>query len=376
MVRADLIEALTKSDADVAPPNFTDHVYKTVHGVSVGARVWPAPSHFTGPRPFITWIHGGGWIGGAHFTPRPWMVPAFHSLGYHIVGGAYRLCPNVDVETSLNDCLDFIAWCRKELPGVIGEDRVDVDRYCVLGESAGGHLVTLMATRLEPAPKVVVDVYGVVDFMDPYTGMTTPPKEVYKPSASGPSQDAAAIESDADFTKAEILAAIHDHDPSHALSDAIFSNSDLKRPISKNWKVDFPITRRIRLQLACQNYLGEQGVKYVALFHPERFSSHDQVLAFIKSLSPHQILDGEEYTSGKKKYPPTAFLHGTADEPVPVEQTHKFAAKLKKLGTETVVCIEEGGPHVFDHVYSSPDIAGWNEYIQPVVDFVQKHIEA
>jgi acetyl esterase/lipase len=373
MVRADLIEALTKSDADVCPPNFTDHVYKQAHGVDIGARVWPAPSNFKGPRPFITWIHGGGWIGGAHFTPRPWLVPAFHSLGYHIIGGAYRLCPNVDVETGLNDCLDFVAWCRKELPGVIGEDRVDVDRYSVLGESAGGHLVTLMATRLEPPPKVVVDIYGVTDFLDPYTGMTTPPKEPYKPSSA---PTATKSESDEEITPEEILTGLHDHDPAHALSDSIFSNSDLTRPLTKNWKVDFPITRRIRLQLAMQNSLSTPGTKYVGLFHPERFNSHEEVVAFIKSVSPMQILDGEEYTSGKKKYPPTAFLHGTADEPVPVDQTHRFAAKLKKLGTETVVCIEEGGPHVFDHVYSGPEIEGWKEYIQPVVDFVQKHIEA
>jgi len=231
-----------------------------------------------------------------------------------------------------------------------------------------------MATRLDPAPKVVVDIYGVVDFLDPKSGMTTAPKEAYKPSASAPSKE--VDDSQTDFSKDEILAAIHDHDPSHALSDAIFSNSDLARPLTRNWKVDFPITRRIRLQLACQNSLGDEGIKYVGLFHPERFNNHEEVLSFIKSVSPQQILDGEEYTSGKKKYPPTAFLHGTADDAVPVEQTHKFAAKLKKLGTETVVCIEEGGPHVFDHVYSSPEIEGWKEYIQPVVDFVQKHVEA
>lgn len=374
MVRADLIEALTKSDADVCPPNFTDHVYKTAHGVDIGARVWPAPSTSTKPKGFVLWIHGGGWVGGAHFTPRPWLVPAFHKLGYHIIGGAYRLCPHVDVETSLNDCLDLVAWCRKQLPSVIGEDKLDVNRYCILGESAGGHLVTLMATRLEPQPRVVVDIYGVVDFMDPYTGMTTPPKEPYKPSTASAAAEKA--DSDAEITEEEILAALHDHDPSHALSDAVFSKSDLTRPLTKNWKVDFPITRRIRLQLAVQNYTSTPGSKYVGLFHPERFGSHQEVLAFIKSMSPLQFLDNEEYTSGRKKYPPTAMMHGTADEPVPVDQTHRFAKKLKELGTEIVVCIEKDGPHVHDHVYSGPEIEGWEEHIQPVVDFVQKHLEA
>ena len=397
MVRPDLIAALTATDADVCPPNFTDHVFKTAHSVPISVRVWPAPSHFTTPRPFLLWTHGGGWIGGAHFTPRPWLLPAFHALGYHIIGNGYRLCPNVDVETSLNDCLDAVAWCRKELPGVIGEGRVDVERYGIVGESAGGHLVTLMATRLDPSPRVIIDIYGVVDLMDPRTGFATPPPSAYKPPSSPSTRDPS---DDSEITEAEVLAALHDHDPSHALSDAVFSKADLTRPLTKNWKVDFPITHRIRLQLACQNYLATPGAKYVAFFHPERFSSHDEVIKFLKTMSPAQILEGEEYVSGRKKYPPTAFLHGTADEPVPVEQTYAFDEQLRNLGVETVVCIEEGGPHVFDHVYKvslllcalsgpswqtansyffttqSPDVTGWKEHIQPVVDFVQKHIEA
>jgi len=244
--------------------------------------------------------------------------------------------------------LDAVAWCRKELPGVIGKDRVNVERYGIVGESAGGHLVTLMATRLVPQPKVVIDIYGVVDLMDPRTGFAVKPKEAYKPSSIPPARGSS---DESEISEAEILAALHDHDPSHALSDAVFSKADLTRPLTKNWKVEFPITQRIRLQLACQNYLSTPGAKYVALFHPERFSSHEDVIKFLKTMSPAQVLEGEEYTSGKKKYPPTAFLHGTADEPVPVEQTYAFDEQLRKLGVETVVCVEEGGPHVFEHVY-------------------------
>ena len=209
--------------------------------------------------------------------------------------------------------------------------------------------MTLMATRLDPSPRVIIDIYGVVDLMDPRTGFATPPPSAYKPSLSPPAPRDPS--DDSEITEAEILAALHDHDPSHALSDAVFSKADLTRPLTKNWKVDFPITQRIRLQLACQNYLSTPGAKYVALFHPERLSSHEEVIAFLKTMSPKQILEGEEYVSGKKKYPPTAFLHGTADEPVPVEQTYAFDEQLRKLGVKTMVCIEEGGPHVFDHVY-------------------------
>jgi len=41
------------------PTPFSDHVYKTAHGVEVPLRVWPATAG-EGRRPWLLWFHGGG----------------------------------------------------------------------------------------------------------------------------------------------------------------------------------------------------------------------------------------------------------------------------------------------------------------------------
>lgn len=49
----------------------------------------------------------------------------------------YRLMPEVELKEIIQDLLDGLEWCRKELPGVLGKDKVDTTRYAVGGESAG-----------------------------------------------------------------------------------------------------------------------------------------------------------------------------------------------------------------------------------------------
>ena len=48
----------------LCPEPFSDHVYKTAHGVDVGLRIWPAEVDHDAP--WVFWIHGGGWAGGYH----------------------------------------------------------------------------------------------------------------------------------------------------------------------------------------------------------------------------------------------------------------------------------------------------------------------
>lgn len=369
--RADVAESLSK--ARPAPDGFTDHVFKTEHGVELGARVWPAPDNATngrGPRPFVTWTHGGAFVGGNHFAPLSWLVPGFHALGYHVVSNAYRLCPQVDLEAGIGDCVDFIAWCRRELPGIIGEDKVDVDRYVITGESGGGYMVTNMATRLlDPAPRAVVDVYGLVDLFDPYNGLFEQVDQSAYP-AWGSDQDAPLQQ---EFSEERILSVIRgDRDPAHAVSAALFAGSQVLESevqLAAAWKTPFPFTERVRLQAAVHSYLsstwpmgGRHRSAPTALLHPERFAAvtddkneqdrEEKFRAFARTVSPMQILDTDPYVGGAKMYPPTAFLHGSADVAVPLDQTERFATRLRALGVETLVSVEPDEPHVFDQVYT------------------------
>ncbi|KAK8089832.1 alpha beta-hydrolase [Apiospora hydei] len=373
--RADVAESLSR--ARPAPNGFSDHVFKTEHGVELGARVWPAPDTATTPepRPFVTWTHGGAFVGGNHFAPLSWLIPGFHALGYHVVSNSYRLCPQVDLEAGIEDCVDFIAWCRRELPTILGgHDKVDVDRYVITGESAGGFMVTNMATRLpEPAPRAVVDVYGLVDLFD-HGLLDTVDQSAY-PAWGSDKADPLQQE----FSEEKILSVIReDRDPAHAVSAALFSGGQVlegEAQIAAAWKTSaLPFTERARLQAAVHSYLSSTWPFGRAA--PVRLRRDAAPgTAFARTVSPMQILDTEPYVSGAKRYPPTAFLHGSADTAVPLGQTERFAAKLQALGVETIVSVEPDEPHVFDQVYTDPSVPGWYDYIQPVIDFVVQHVE-
>lgn len=73
-----------------------------------------------------------------------------------------------------------------------------------------------MATRLDPRPKVVVDIYGLVNLFDPKHPI------VDKIEKDWP-------EWDGEFSEEEVLARMKDRDLSHAIADTLFSSSQLVR---------------------------------------------------------------------------------------------------------------------------------------------------
>lgn len=71
-----------------------------------------------------------------------------------------------------------------------------------------------MATRLDPPPKVVVDIYGLVNlFDDKHPIVDVIEKDWPK--------------WDGEFSEEEVLAKMKDRDLSHAIADTLFSSSQL-----------------------------------------------------------------------------------------------------------------------------------------------------
>ena len=110
-------------------------------------------------------------------------------------------------------------------------------------------------------------------------------------------------------------------------------------------------------------------------------------MAKVRSLSSYYMLEG------KTNYPPTFFLHGTGDVTVPVEQSYRMAKRLRGMGVPVGEAYCEGGPHSFEQQIEvglffsyeglvmlmepqGPQDAGWEEYIIPCMDFVDKHVKA
>ena len=331
-----------------APPNFTDHTFPSTSGVPLSVRVWPATAPLIStPAPFILLTHGGGLLAGQHYIPPPWPFPGFRARGYHLVSHSYRLGPQARLDEQLADCLEAVAWCRGNLEGILGEGKVDVDRYVLYGDSAGGLLVALMGLELKsPPPRAVVNVYGVVDFPGLLAEEERAPEKEAVPWTG-------------EFGEDELEAFLCDRDPANVLTASTawremeeFDEDEFSRLLG----TEFRYTKRVRLQaeLHIWRSMHPRGAALLttAVMHPEKFEDEEKLREFSLGLSPLQVLRRRQAEGDDTGYPPTAFLHGTGDTAVPVQQSYDMARTLREMGVPVVEQYEEGEEHVFDHKYT------------------------
>lgn len=125
--------------------------------------------------PIFVYVHGGGWVIGDRRIPPFAFVNQVASLGWVVCVIDYRLSPKVSFPTHLIDCKRAIAYLRQNA-------RLEFDAnpefIVVGGESAGGHLASLVALtsedksfqpgfeEIDTSVRGCVDNYGVHDFKD------------------------------------------------------------------------------------------------------------------------------------------------------------------------------------------------------------------
>jgi acetyl esterase/lipase len=126
------------------------------------------PENSGGLMPLIVWIHGGGWMGGSknHCPPLPWT-----RKGYVLASIDYRLSQDAKFPAQIEDCKAAVRWLR------IHSDKysIDPDRMVAWGDSAGGHLASLLGTAgderewehglpdVSSRVQAVIDWYGRAD---------------------------------------------------------------------------------------------------------------------------------------------------------------------------------------------------------------------
>ena len=99
----------------------------------------PAP----GPRPAVLVIHGGGWHEPLERDGLADHAQRLAEAGYVAFNLSYRLVPSGgEFPHAVQDCLCALAWVRAHA----GEYGVDPARVGALGDSAGGHLVSMLGT--------------------------------------------------------------------------------------------------------------------------------------------------------------------------------------------------------------------------------------
>jgi alpha-L-fucosidase 2 len=116
-----------------------------------------------GPFPTVIIVHGGGWING---TKTTYVTPLFEPLtkaGFTWFTINYRLAPQHPYPAAVEDVEAAIRWVKKNAKTY----KADPKRIALVGESAGGHLVSLAGAKGKGETKVaaVIPFYGVHDFV-------------------------------------------------------------------------------------------------------------------------------------------------------------------------------------------------------------------
>jgi len=91
--------------------------------------------------PVVFWIHGGGWQAGDK-TSVQLKPKLFVDGGFVFVSTNYRLLPNVDMATIVQDVAKSVRWVHDH----IAEHGGDPKRLLVMGHSAGAQLAALICT--------------------------------------------------------------------------------------------------------------------------------------------------------------------------------------------------------------------------------------
>ncbi|KAE9040868.1 hypothetical protein PR003_g4788 [Phytophthora rubi] len=125
--------------------------------------------------PIFLYIHGGGWVIGDRRIPPFACVYQVASMGWVVCVIDYRLSPGVAFPTHLIDSKRAVAYLRRN-----AREEFDANPEFIVagGESAGGHLASLMGLtaddkslqpgfeEVDTSVRAVVDNYGVHDFTD------------------------------------------------------------------------------------------------------------------------------------------------------------------------------------------------------------------
>jgi acetyl esterase/lipase len=97
------------------------------------------PEKADGPLPVIVGIHGGGWANGSKAGGQgSWLV----RHGYAVAVINYRLSGEAIFPAQIIDCKAAVRWLRANAK----KYDLDPDRFGATGHSAGGHLVSMLAT--------------------------------------------------------------------------------------------------------------------------------------------------------------------------------------------------------------------------------------
>lgn len=117
----------------------------------------------TGPFPTAILVHGGGWVAGDKQQYITYIFQPLSDAGFAWFSINYRLAPRFKFPADSADVESAIRFVKTNA----AKYKVDVRRIALIGESAGGHLVSYVGARNRSDSRVaaVVSMYGIHDFV-------------------------------------------------------------------------------------------------------------------------------------------------------------------------------------------------------------------
>jgi alpha-L-fucosidase 2 len=115
----------------------------------------------SGPFPAAILVHGGGFIAGDKRKYINFIFEPLSNAGFAWFSIDYRLAPKHRFPAAVEDVESAIGWVKKNARRY----KVDERRIVLIGESAGGHLVSFAGTRDKSGVNAVVSFYGIHDFI-------------------------------------------------------------------------------------------------------------------------------------------------------------------------------------------------------------------
>ena len=144
-----------------AAADFKDVVYQNVSSVALTLDAHVPDG--AGPFPAAILVHGGGWVAGDKQQYITYLFQPLTDAGFAWFSINYRLAPQFKFPADADDVEAAIRFVKANA----SKYKVDTRRMALIGESAGGHLVSYVGARNRPDAHVaaVVSMYGVHDFI-------------------------------------------------------------------------------------------------------------------------------------------------------------------------------------------------------------------
>lgn len=296
---------------------------------------------------------------------RPAQTRLLLKKGFLPVSLDYRLCPEVSLSMGpMVDVCDALEWARNQLPSLAFLERarlkIDGERVVVIGWSSGGQLAMSLAWTapqrgLRP-PEAILAFYAPSDYEDPWWQNPIQPNGApYK----GLQYDVLEGVQEAPITNYDMVGAWEE-----PIADPRSQNDARCRIVLHiNWKAQ---TLPVILNGLPSRKKATAGAAKAGAGADDWNSLSQPELSVIRAASPRTHIIQGTYNV------PTFFVHGTADDLIPWQQSQRTYQSMVEKGLKTDLVLLEGAPHICD-LSSDPKSDGWKAALK-AYDFLSSHV--